>query len=358
MKPRGPLLVAAHLPPPVHGMSLVSEAMTRRLALRFETEVIDTSPGSLTRGARYHLRKARAIRRVYARLAASPTPGAMYLPLDAGWGLAYARLLAGRASRVGAPIVVHHHNRSYIAARDRRVEGVLRALESEVHVFLSDGMRADFIRVYGPVANSQVLGNAGFLEPSEGPPRRPSNVGVISNLSRMKGLEDALGLLDEPRFEGRLHVAGPADDWAEERLAEASNRWGSRLEVWGPVDGDRKRRFWEAVGTLVFPSRLAEAQPLTILEAFAHGIPVVAREGEGVRDLIGECSSWIVPADVEFACEAMIKLDTWRSEPAEYARARRLASTRFADLRERGIQEFEALVETLKRCVSARREPR
>lgn len=58
------------------------------------------------------------------------------------------------------------------------------------------------------------------------------------------------------------------------------------VDLLGPVSGADK---WHAIGSatcLAFTSQLWEAQPLTIVEAFACGVPVVAFRAGGMPDLI------------------------------------------------------------------------
>lgn len=100
----------------------------------------------------------------------------------------------------------------------------------------------------------------------------------------------------------------------------------SRVELLGSVSGEAK---WSVIGSatcLAFTSELWEAQPLTIIEALASGVPVVAFRAGGMRDLIvdGENGFLVEPGDVDAFAECVRVLcsdPAMRQRMAEAARA-------------------------------------
>jgi glycosyltransferase involved in cell wall biosynthesis len=100
------------------------------------------------------------------------------------------------------------------------------------------------------------------------------------------------------------------------------------------LDRDRLRRYLSAADVYVFPSR-NEGFPIAPIEAMACGLPVVATDAPGVRDIIedGEASGGLVvpQSDGRALAGALDRLlvdDTWRSELGRLARRR--AETAFA----------------------------
>ncbi|GAB3573145.1 hypothetical protein GCM10027406_01160 [Leifsonia lichenia] len=100
----------------------------------------------------------------------------------------------------------------------------------------------------------------------------------------------------------------------------------SRVELLGSVSGAAK---WGAIGSatcLAFTSELWEAQPLTIIEALACGVPIVAFRAGGMRDLIvdGENGFLVEPGDIGAFAERVATLcsdPATRQRMAEAARA-------------------------------------
>lgn len=114
----------------------------------------------------------------------------------------------------------------------------------------------------------------------------------LSNFIEGKGADvfaRVVGLLRCAHPSARFAMAGnPGDPALAARVSaelEAADA-ESVVDLLGPVSGAGK---WHAVGSatcLAFTSQLWEAQPLTIIEAFACGVPVVAFRAGGMPDLI------------------------------------------------------------------------
>jgi glycosyltransferase involved in cell wall biosynthesis len=114
----------------------------------------------------------------------------------------------------------------------------------------------------------------------------------LSNFIEGKGADvfaRVVGLLRRVHPSATFAMAGnPGDPAMAARVSaelEAADA-ESVVDLLGPVSGAGK---WHAVGSatcLAFTSQLWEAQPLTIIEAFACGVPVVAFRAGGIPDLI------------------------------------------------------------------------
>jgi glycosyltransferase involved in cell wall biosynthesis len=100
-----------------------------------------------------------------------------------------------------------------------------------------------------------------------------------------------------------FRIAGAHGDLRHvEDIREVISRagMGNRIFLLGPV-GDEKWALFERSKVLVFPSSYVyEAQPLTILEAMSYGVPTIAFDVGGIRDLIveGVNGRLVPPGDV------------------------------------------------------------
>jgi glycosyltransferase involved in cell wall biosynthesis len=149
----------------------------------------------------------------------------------------------------------------------------------------------------------------------------------VGRLERYKGLDTLLAAWADLMQRGcssRLLIVGSGDvaAWTREAQAHGVERWvtylGGRADV---VD------LYRAADIFVFPSR-GEGCPNAVLEAMASGLPVVATDVAGNREVLGEDGNagWLVPAEDPAAlAEAVATLlgsPSMRREVAMAARER------------------------------------
>jgi glycosyltransferase involved in cell wall biosynthesis len=128
-----------------------------------------------------------------------------------------------------------------------------------------------------------------FVDPDPGVRTSPGRYGLyVGRLSESKGVGTLLQAwreLDIPlKIAGEGPMAGEVEELARQQSPEKFEYLGrlSRTQVFRALHGAR---------FLVFPSRSYECCPLTILEAFACGVPVVASGLGAAAELLadGEC---------------------------------------------------------------------
>lgn len=265
-------------------------------ATNVRLEVIDTSPGSLQKGIRYHRKRMTAIvlRALPAILIGKSD--VLYSVTEAGLGIFYNFLVVLSARAVRLKIVLHHHSALYAKVYHRRFDWLSRLAGGQaIHVVLDEAMARDFKARYSSVKRILVAHNAAYV-------RRPTVIdrgdrkltcGFMSNLSREKGLDLFLDFLRVARRAGldlRAVLAGPPTSReAEKMIAEAKSEFGNSLTILGPVGGPGKEAFFKSIDIFFFPSRYkVEGQPLVILEAMSYGVPVVSSQQGYCAELVGQ----------------------------------------------------------------------
>lgn len=169
-------------------------------------------------------------------------------------------------------------------------------------------------------------------------PGSPLRVLFLSHGTEQKGVLDALeavGLLcDRLASAGsarpvRLTIAGSVSPAIDARFAtarasvEAAAR--GRLEVGLPgyVTGPEKAGCWRDNHLLLFPSRW-ESFGLTVVEAMAWGLPVVAAASDGVRGVLGKDDPFLCPVgDVSSLASALVACEGRLSQGGMVAWSRR-----------------------------------
>lgn len=152
-------------------------------------------------------------------------------------------------------------------------------------------------------------------------------VGTVARLARQKGIDyliEAAAEVCAKHGDVRFVVAGDGPDAQALRDQVASQGLEGRFEFVGPVEEP-----WEVLGRMdvfVLPSRW-EGMPYTLLEAMGSGLPVVATDVGGVRDLIVDDrhGTVVAPADPGALAEAISR---YVSSPSLRATVGELARTR------------------------------
>jgi glycosyltransferase involved in cell wall biosynthesis len=113
-------------------------------------------------------------------------------------------------------------------------------------------------------------------------------LGFIGYLGAHKGLDvlfRALSLIADSG-EVRLLVAGDGDDRSDLEALCQQLRLDQVVTFCGQVDNERITTIYEQMDVLVVPSVWPENSPVTITEAMASGIPVIASDIGGISELV------------------------------------------------------------------------
>jgi glycosyltransferase involved in cell wall biosynthesis len=255
-----------------------------------------------------------------------------------------AACLAALAAR--CPLLVQLHGggfeRSHGSALARRLldnaAGVLIPSESLRAWVRSVARHAHVVCVPNPVTSDV---------PAQ--PSRPNLVLFLGRLEPAKGVFDLLEALAAVRGavpDVRLVCAGDGDRVGVARYAE---RLGiaDAVKFTGWVGPSGKRALFEAAAVFALPS-YDEALPVSLLEAMAAGVPVVASAVGGIPEVVadGVSGCLVAPGDKASLERALRRLLTDGELAARIgAAARETARLRFAP--ERALPQLEEIYATL-----------
>ncbi|ABN56626.1 MULTISPECIES: glycosyltransferase family 4 protein [Methanoculleus] len=180
---------------------------------------------------------------------------------------------------------------------------------------MKDSMQAIYSRDVVVVPNGIDLNENAEREAERGDPgKRVLFVGRLHPVKGVRHLLQAMSIVHQDLPEAKLILVGDGDE--REHLETLTDSLGIRecVEFVGKVPHERVQDYMNQVEAFVLPS-LSEGFPVTILEAMACGLPVVATRVGGIPDIIEDgTNGYLVDAmNQERMAEALLKV--LRNEP-------------------------------------------
>ncbi len=245
---------------------------------------------------------ARSPRRVVAGARAAATGGFdvvhVHEPLAPGLPLA---LLLSR--RVPPSVATFHRSGASAAYRLLRPLGRLAARRYAVRAAVSEAARATAVAVV-PGSVDVLFNGVATDEGGDEPwPTAGPTVLFLGRHEPRKGLAVLLAAHERlPAPRPALWIAGAGPETSALRRAYPPTPERSWLGVVGEVE---KRRRLAAADALVAPALGGESFGMVLLEAMAHGTPVVASDIDGYRQAAGGAARLVPPGDVAALSEAI-----------------------------------------------------
>lgn len=342
------------MPPPVHGMALVTAAVRDRLAaLGASTTTVNLAADSLNRAL--HARFAR-IRKILSGLgrftigAISRPRSVLYLAVSGGWGQIYDLFFVVMARLCGLRIYLHHHNIVYMTEHRCLTQWLAQAAGSDAtHIVASENIGCILRELYSPVSRTYPLSAVIVAEPAPDAARRERTevrtIGFIGNISEAKGIFDFLGLVEMLRGRGcklSALVAGPFQGAAVEAEVRIRLQGLPAIRYIGPTYGQGKAEFFNSIDVLIFPVR-KEYEGIVIHEAMSFGVPVIARDSGCIAEIVDSEVGCLVGATDDFKDEAWACISGWLAAPETLGGASRAARRRFAEFRDGNINRLDGL---------------
>ncbi len=324
----------------VAGQLLRLEWPPRYRIAPFETTHAPHGQESLSGKVRRHLRRLGQLRRTLRR----DPPAVVHVHTCSGFSFYRSAFDLRLARRAGCPTVLHIHGGFFddfhAAARRPGRWFVRRTLIGADRVIaLSAGWR-DRLQALASGAHIVVVENAVDV-PAEmvvRPFGADCRFLMLGAMDTAKGVLDLLAACRELRDRGShvdVVLAGPAGSAGDHSALTARVRdlgLAECVQCLGPIRGEAKERLLRRADVFVLPS-YREGMPVSILEAFAHGLPVIATRVGSIDEIIeqGEQGLLVSPGAPQDLAAAM----KWIADDADARRAMgwsayRLACERFS----------------------------
>lgn len=138
-------------------------------------------------------------------------------------------------------------------------------------------------------------------------------------LSAEKGVDVLIEAMSMAGTQARLDIAGDGPERARLEALASRHAMGSRITFHGRLAKPELTRLMNRSTASVVPSRWHENQPMTVLESFAAGVPVIATSLGGLPELVRDgVDGWIIPPEDPVALARAI--DCALSDPLGTAR--------------------------------------
>lgn len=274
-------------------------------------------------------------------------PGDIYLSLNSNKGLWLSLIVATVGKFRGKKVGVHHHSFAHVRQKSLAMSLLVKVISGKgFHIVLGGAMSRGLKKLYPDATNIFVLNNA-IVVPCEYTQISQADnsvlrIGHLSNLSIEKGCAEVVKASIAAKLAGynvRLNLAGPVgDSKTMDQINKARHVLKGDLTVWGPVYGQDKKSFFEAIDIFHFPSAYKnEAEPLVVLESLASGVAVAATDIGCIAEDIGNGAGVIVRNDAKGLEDFVDFLALYQKDKALYKTRSR---ARFFELLEDSHQQF------------------
>lgn len=321
------LLVLAQIPPPLHGQSLMVQTLVeglpahgvevRHVPLSFSRDAADIGRPSLMKV----FTALKVTRRALVALRQHRSEALYYVPAP-GKRVAVWRdiLVLGRLRRHCPRLVLHFHAAGlgeWLETTARPWERTLgrRVLaDADLAIVLARALESDALKL--TARHIAVVPN-GIASPVDRPQPRGAETGgarrrvlFVGALTAEKGvgvLLEAAARLNAGGETVELIFAGTFMNEADRRHLKAAARAYHTATTWaGFVTGENKAALMRSADVLCLPTFYPhEAQPLVLLEALAHDLPIVATRWRGIPETLPPGSALAEPRDARSLADAL-----------------------------------------------------
>lgn len=316
------ILFILHLPPPIHGASVMGEAIRACKSLNdiYDTSYVDlTLAADLKEVGRVSLRKPAAFLRVRRRIreaVRSFQPDLVYMtPAVCLPGFLKDALNVRMLKRMGCKLVLHLHNKESKWMNSRLFRPLYRNFFAHTRVILlSERLYPDIAPFIGREAVSICPNGVEvpLVRRCGGPIPR---ILFFSNIIRSKGVSillDACRILAGQGFSFSCELAGKlSPDYPGDALQDEIRRKGLEgvVEYTGEKYDAAKWEAFSRADIFVHPT-YNDCFPLVLLEAAGAGLPVVSTTEGGIPDIVkdGETGFLCAPRDAAAVADRIGRL--------------------------------------------------
>lgn len=358
-------------PPPVHGMAVATGLLAEALGERFQVRRFNIAARRLTglKTLDIPVRMLRALWTLtsFAWLSFRRRPEVVVIALSVGYAKVFDLACIAIGLLASRPIYITHHSFVVFSrvTPDRLIKIALPLLRRCKHITLCERMKLELISAWNVGdANVAVLSNAALVRiPTTNLDAESSSIqsvrrgayhlGFIANLCAEKGLWTFLDTVDRLQAIGHTVVATiagpvePADALLEKKLKQRLHAM-KNVSWLGAVHGRERTHFYQELDLLVFPTVYPnESEPLVILEALVHGVPVMTTPRGCIANSLADGNAVRAFPEASFVDDAVAAIDADLQAIKPQSEREALAKQHYHHLQEIGEKQLKILIESM-----------
>lgn len=316
------ILFVLHLPPPVHGASMMGEAIRECKALNeaYETSFVNLSLAvDLKDVGRFSWGKPAAFFRIrwqIRKAVRSFRPDWVYItPAVCLPGFLKDYLNVRMLKRMGCQLILHLHNKESRWMGNRLLHSLYRRFFSHTQVILLSERLYTDIAPFVKRNSISICPNGVEVPPVHRNGGQVPQLLFFSNIIRTKGVSvllDACRILTGRGLSFRCVLVGKLTlDYPGITLSEEIREKGLEgiVEYAGEKYGEEKWEVYSRADVFVHPT-YNDCFPLVLLEALGAGLPVVSTTEGGIPDIVkdGETGFLCPPRDADALADRIGRL--------------------------------------------------
>ncbi|UZO81460.1 glycosyltransferase family 4 protein [Aquimarina sp. ERC-38] len=300
------ILFILHLPPPVHGSSMVGQYIhdSQRINNTFRTRFVNLGTSKSVdeigeKSFKKYVTYFKILKEIF-KILKNDRPDKVYLAITAkGIALYKDCFVVSLVKFFKVPLIIHFHNKGVNKYQDKIIDNQLYKFvfkDSKI-ILLSHCLYTDIARYVDKKDVYYCPNGIPYFSTEEVKSQKNSkmiNLLFLSNLIASKGvyeLIEACNLLKERNHKFTCTIIGGEGDVSREQLQDKIKEFNLQEEVsyLGKRYGAEKEDAFSKADVFVFPTFYHnECFPLVLLEAMQFGLPVVSTNEGGIPDIIEE----------------------------------------------------------------------
>ena len=298
------ILFVLHLPPPIHGSSMVGKYIkdSKIINTSFETNFINLSTSKTVDeiGKKPFVKVGRYFKILLQVIISliKHNPKIVYLGINAkGIGFYKDFPIAVLAKLFGKKLVLHYHNKGVCINQHNFFDDLLyRILFKNTKVILLSKRLYEDVAKYVKKEDVFICPNGisvpNFVEEILPKINEIPKLIFLSNLIESKGvfvLLEALKALDNKGIAFHCNFVGGAGDISSKQLNQKINNLNLQncVSYLGKKYNHEKHKIFQSSDIFLFPTHYHnECFPLVLLEAMMFGLPVISTNEGGIPDIV------------------------------------------------------------------------